>query len=173
MQTTIKEIGLATFMTSFTTSIGFASLMTSRLQTISDFGWNAAIGVMIAYITVLFLPHLCYLCLIKNRLSDKTIINPDGKIFLKNISNKFTKAKIIYTVTVGFLVLFVFGMMKISTNYNIEDNLPRGAKVTKDFKYFESNFAGFRPLEFAVTSKTEEKADDFNILKEVDKLEEK
>ena len=174
MQTTIKEIGLATFMTSFTTSIGFASLMTSRLQTISDFGWNAAIGVMIAYLTVLFfttslLSMFDKVQIIRQNYHQSRWKNILEKIFQINLQ----KQKTIYTVTVGFLVLFVFGMMKISTNYNIEDNLPRGAKVTKDFKYFESNFAGFRPLEFAVTSKTEEKADDFNILKEVDKLEEK
>lgn len=174
MQITIKEIGLATFMTSFTTAIGFASLMTSRLQTISDFGWNAAIGVMIAFITVLFFTT----SLLSMFDKDKIIRQGYNQSRLKTILEKIFEINLrrqtaIYTATVGLLGLFIFGMMNISTNYNIEDNLPRGAKVTKDFKYFEAKFAGFRPLEFAITSKTEENADDFNILKEVAKLEEK
>ncbi|MEL7159393.1 MAG: MMPL family transporter, partial [Bacteroidota bacterium] len=41
---TIKEIGLATLLTSVTTSIGFATLLTSRIDPIRNFGLNAALG---------------------------------------------------------------------------------------------------------------------------------
>jgi predicted RND superfamily exporter protein len=174
MRITIKEIGLATFMTSFTTAIGFASLMTSRLQTISDFGWNAAIGVMIAYATVLLFTTSVLSMFDKDKIIRQNYHQSRWKVILEKIYQINSKKQTaIYTVTIGLLVLFVFGIMQISTNYNIEDNLPRRAKVTEDFKYFEAKFAGFRPLEFAITSKTEEKADDYKILKEVDKLEEK
>jgi predicted RND superfamily exporter protein len=50
---TVKEIGLATLLTSVTTAIGFASLLTSRIGPIQDLGINAAVGVMIAYVTVI------------------------------------------------------------------------------------------------------------------------
>jgi uncharacterized protein len=174
MRITVKEIGLATFMTSFTTAIGFASLMTSRLQTISDFGWNAAIGVMIAYATVLLFTTSVLSMFDKDKIIRQNYHQSRWKDILEKIYQINSKKQTaIYTATIGLLVLFVFGIMQISTNYNIEDNLPRRAKVTEDFKYFEAKFAGFRPLEFAITSKTEEKADDYKILKEVDKLEEK
>ncbi|MBL0098947.1 MAG: MMPL family transporter [Saprospiraceae bacterium] len=174
MQVTIKEIGMATFMTSFTTAIGFASLMTSRLQTISDFGWSAAIGVMIAYVTVLFFTTSLLSLYDKEKIIKENYHHSRwdailGKIFF--INDK--KQKNIFTITILLMLVFIAGITQISTNYNIENNLPRGAKVTEDFKFFESNYAGFRPLEFAITSKTDEKADDFKILQEVDKLEEK
>ena len=47
---TIKEIGLATLLTSITTAIGFASLLSSRIIPIKEFGINAAMGVLVAYI---------------------------------------------------------------------------------------------------------------------------
>ncbi|MBK8347676.1 MAG: MMPL family transporter [Saprospiraceae bacterium] len=174
MQVTIKEIGMATFMTSFTTAIGFASLMTSRLQTISDFGWSAAIGVMIAYVTVIFFTTSLLSLYDKEKIIKENYHHSRwdailGKIFF--INDK--KQKNIFTITILLMLVFIAGITQISTNYNIENNLPRGAKVTEDFKFFESNYAGFRPLEFAITSKTDEKADDFKILQEVDKLEEK
>ncbi|MEN9612849.1 MAG: hypothetical protein RLZZ628_3663, partial [Bacteroidota bacterium] len=50
---TVKEIGLATLMTAVTTAIGFATLITSRIIPIQEFGINAAVGVMVAYLTVL------------------------------------------------------------------------------------------------------------------------
>ena len=67
--------------------------------------------------------------------------------------------------------LCLFGVSKITTNYKLLDNLPRGAKVTEDFLYFEKNFSGFRPLEFAITVKPPFKADSYSVVKEIDKLE--
>ena len=55
MVITIKEIGLATLFTSITTAIGFATLVTSNVRPIREFGLNAAMGVIIAYVTVIFL----------------------------------------------------------------------------------------------------------------------
>ncbi len=174
MRVTVKEIGLATFMTSFTTAIGFASLMTSRLKTISDFGLNAAIGVMLAYITVLF-----FTTAVLSLFNKDAIVRPNyhysrwngilDKIFYIN----FQKQRTLFLTFTTLCILFILGITMISTNYNIEDNLPKGSKVTQDFKFFESNFAGFRPLEFAITSKTKAKANEYAILKEVDKLDEK
>ena len=42
LRVAIKEIGLATFLTSVTTAIGFAALSTSKVIPIKDFGWNVA-----------------------------------------------------------------------------------------------------------------------------------
>ncbi|MFW2375063.1 MAG: efflux RND transporter permease subunit, partial [Cellulophaga baltica] len=50
----LKEVGLSTLLTSVTTAIGFLSLLFSKLVGIRDFGVNSAIGVLIAYITVVF-----------------------------------------------------------------------------------------------------------------------
>jgi predicted RND superfamily exporter protein len=50
---TIKEIGISVFLTSFTTAIGFLSLIFSKLTPIQNLGFNAAIGVMLAYATVM------------------------------------------------------------------------------------------------------------------------
>ena len=60
---TVKEIGLATFLTSLTTAIGFMALVTSRMSPIRDFGILAAGGVFLAYFTViLFTSSLLLLC---------------------------------------------------------------------------------------------------------------
>ncbi|MGB4959219.1 MAG: MMPL family transporter, partial [Saprospiraceae bacterium] len=172
MQITIKEIGLATCMTSVTTAIGFSSLYLSKLKTIQDFGLNAAVGVMIAYITVIFFTTSMLSLFDKDK-----IIRMDHHLsrwtpFLDKIySINRHHQKRIFLCSIVLTLLFVIGIFQISTNYNIEDNLPRGAKVTQDFKYFEKNYAGFRPLEFAITAKKGNKADEYLILKEVDKLD--
>lgn len=174
MLITIKEIGLATFMTSFTTAIGFASLSLSKLKTIQDFGWNAAIGVMIAYITVILFTTSVLSLFDKEKIIRQQYHTSNWKNILDKVSFlvKF-RQKGIFLISLALILVFILGISMVGTNYNIEDNLPRGAKVTQDFKFFEKQYAGFRPLEFAITSKTEDKADDFLILKEVDKIEQK
>jgi len=58
----VKEIGWATLLTSITTSIGFASLITARIIPIRDFGLTAALGVIVAYLVVItFTVALLYL----------------------------------------------------------------------------------------------------------------
>ena len=69
------------------------------------------------------------------------------------------------------LVVCLYGISMITTNYRIESNLPKGKKITADFMYFEDAFAGFRPMEFAVFAQQDYKADDYKVLQEIDKLE--
>jgi hypothetical protein len=53
----VRHTGLACLLTSSTTAIGFISLLAADTQILRDFGWQAAAGVMFAYLmTVLFIP---------------------------------------------------------------------------------------------------------------------
>ncbi len=172
MIVSIKEIGLATLLTSVTTSVGFLTLLTSKVQPIRDFGINAAAGVMIAYITVIFFTTSLLVMLpadkISNNVSKKSFWDKwVRQIYLTTLH----KPKTIVITSVILIGVFFYGISIISTNYRIEKNLPRGAQVTEDFKYFEKEFAGFRPLEYAITAKQGLKADSYKVLNEVNKIE--
>jgi len=169
---TIKEIGLATLLTSTTTAIGFGSLMTSKIYPIKDFGVNAAIGVMVAYITVLFLTTALLTFFDRDQL---TSYGSNQKIW-----DKFMAWFYIYTrdyprkIAIGGIAIFAISMVGISmikTNYAIINNMPSGAKITEDFKFFEKNFTGFRPMEFAVFAEGDKKVTDYEVLSEVHKVE--
>lgn len=169
---TIRQIGLATFMTSITTAVGFLSLTTSKLAPIQDFGINSAMGVMIAFVcTILFSCSLLSLV-------------PKEKIIKENAENDwwergldrvriFTlkKTKLLFGALAVFLVLSAIGISKVSTNYDIASNLPRNQKITHDFHFFEKEFAGFRPFEFVLSMNEGYKINDYIIIKEIDKFE--
>ncbi|MEM9819799.1 MAG: MMPL family transporter [Bacteroidota bacterium] len=172
IQVTIREIGLATLLTSVTTAIGFASLMSSRIGPIQDFGMNAAVGVIVAYITVIFFTTslLIYFD------ADQLIKPGRGQAFwgwLMNRWDQFTRENG-RSVALGaglVLLLCFWGISMITTNYRISSNLPRGEKISTDFRYFEETFAGFRPLEVAVFAQGDYQADDFEVVQEIEKLE--
>jgi hypothetical protein len=53
----LSTLGSATFLTSVTTAIGFASLLSSSVMPMAKFGLYTAVGVLIAYVvTIFFLP---------------------------------------------------------------------------------------------------------------------
>ncbi|GLR16609.1 efflux RND transporter permease subunit [Portibacter lacus] len=168
---TIKEIGLATLLTSVTTAVGFTTLLTSKITPIREFGVNAAVGVMIAYVTVVLFTSAVLSFYDLNKLtSEKTRTNFWNKWMTWAYKASFNN-KAIWTSIIAFLVFCGVGISMVTTNYKIESNLPIGAKITKDYYFFEDEFVGFRPVEVAVT--TDGNIYDYEIMKEINKVEEK
>lgn len=58
---TMGVMGVACFLTSFTTIVGFMSLMTTSMPVLRNFGLFAAVGVALAYFTVIFIVPLALL----------------------------------------------------------------------------------------------------------------
>ncbi len=169
---TIKEIGMSIFLTSTTTAIGFISLVTSKLIPIQQFGLNAAIGVMIAYFSVLiFTTTLLALFpvdkIIKLNNRKSTWVSLMEKVYW---ITKYHSKKIVLAFLVLITICFM-GISMVSTNTQIEKILPKNAKVTNDFLFFEENFSGFRPFEIAVSLKDGFSTDDFEVIQEIDKIE--
>lgn len=169
---TLRDVGLATFITSATTAIGLASLMTSRTMPIQSFGLNAAIGVVFTYFVV-----LGWLWALLPRFDAARLVR-GGREYA--VIDRFTEW--VYRFTLGrprhilwgmaiLILLCTLGAARITTNYRITNNLPRGQDITRDFLFFEKKFAGFRPVEFAVLPQNGHQATDFEVLREMDKLE--
>ena len=172
IEKTIREIGLATLLTSVTTAIGFGALMSSRIGPVQAFGLNAAIGVLLAYFTVIFfttaLLSLCH----KDQLIRSEEKQRKWEYLLVKLY-RYTKKgeKQIYFGSLLCLILCFIGISMVSTNFKIRGNLPLGAKITEDFEFFEKNYAGFRSLEYAVLPQQGYMADDLEVLKEIDAFE--
>ncbi len=169
---TIREIGMATLLTSLTTAVGFATLLTSRINPIRDFGINAALGVMVAYVTVIFFTTalLSYLSV------DQIVKIGRQQAFWDRLLERayqFTKTSP-GKIKIGaafFAVFCALGISMITTNNRIESALPRGKKITEDFLFFEKELAGFRPFEMAVTAKDSAQITDFDVMTEIGRIE--
>ena len=169
---TIKDMALATFLTYSTTAIGFLTLLYSNIVPIQDFGINATIGVTVAYlVAIIFTPACLSFFTLDQILKVGKETARWQELFLK--LHVFTRVKPKQIVLATFVVfgLCVWGISMITTNYRIEGQLPKGGRVTSDFLYFEKAFAGFRPFEFAILPKGNKKATDYEVLHEMDKIE--
>lgn len=167
---TLKEVGISTLLTSVTTAIGFASLLTSKSSVVSGFGINSALGVIIAFITVVgFACSLLLLIDIKHILP-KTAISTKWGLGLAKI-NQFTQnfPNHILLISLMFTGICLWGLAKVNTNYQIKESLPTESAIANDFEFFQDNYGGFRPLEVAVTAQGTYRVTDFAVAKEIEK----
>jgi len=169
---TFKEVGLATFLTSITTAVGFITLMMVSIRPIQEFGLYTAIGVILAFIiAILFLPAI--LSLIKK---PKIAIKNNDTIFWKRFLSKLflltikNPKKIIFTYCV-VIIFSVIGMFQLKVDYHLLEDLSEKNPLQQDFRFFVHNYAGIRPFEMVIASKNGNSIFDFKVMKEMDKVE--
>jgi predicted RND superfamily exporter protein len=169
---TIKEIGLATLLTSITTAIAFASLITSSVPPIRHFGSTAAIGVLIAYVTViLFSSSLMSFFPAKKLIRLHVKNNAWDKLMQWFYVTTLKKQKIIIWSSIGLFCLLIWGISMVSTDTHLESNFPRNDKSRQDFRLFEDEFGGVRNFEMAVLPKVGHQLTDEGVMKQVDAVE--
>lgn len=167
----LKEVGLSTLLTSVTTAIGFLSLLFSKLVGIRDFGVNSAIGVLIAYITVVFFTSSLVLMFKKSTLLPVKSKSTFWQRHLLKI-NAFTiaKPKSIVSISIIFTLICGYGLTLVNTNYTFKTSLPNNSKIAEDFAFFQNEYSGFRTIELAVQTKEGYAITDFAIVQEIEKV---
>lgn len=167
-----KEIGMATFLTSLTTSIGFFSLVFVNVMPIKIFGIYVGIGVLMAFIiTFAVLPFLFYYT------KPPKLVHNDQKNFWKPLMSrayKFTlrnKRKISY-FSIGLVIILIFGTSLIQSNNFLMDDLKPENDMKKSFNYMDETFGGVRPFEMAIELKdTSKTLWDSDILQQINDVE--
>ena len=171
IRSSLSEVGLTTLLTSITTAVGFITLLSSRLASIQEFGINAAIGVIVAYVTVILFTGSLLISLPEKTLLGRKSVSKKWVDLLQGVNN-FTKhyPNSILTGTAIFTALCLWGVSLISTNYEFKRTLPNRSQIASDFDFFQQEYAGFRPLEIAVMAKNDYTVLDYSVALEIEKL---
>ncbi|MDP4826562.1 MAG: MMPL family transporter, partial [Flavobacteriales bacterium] len=166
IKTSFKEIGLATFLTSLTTAVGFLTLLTSSIQPIVDFGLYTAVGVFIAFaLAFTLLPSVLVLSKAPNIRERATFWQ---RILRKTFSYVLKKRVPIVVISVLTTALSIAGLMQLEVNNYLLEDLREGDFLKKEFRYFENKFSGGRPFEMAVLLKENESIWDIDVLRQLD-----
>lgn len=170
---TIKEVGLATFFTSFTTAVGFITLISIKIKPVQQFGWYMAAGVFFAFVIAFtFLPSIL-LHLKTPRVATKSIHSVYWNKFLRSLFVWVIKNhKKIVGAFVLLVLIALIGISRIEINNYILEDLRDSDPLKKDFVYFEENFSGVRPFEMYVKSTDSSKSLlSIAVLKELEKVQ--
>tara|TARA_B100000579_G_scaffold391538_1_gene366820 strand:+ start:111 stop:2297 length:2187 start_codon:yes stop_codon:yes gene_type:complete len=152
LEITIRDMGVALFLTSLTTAIGFLALLYSSISIVQEFGFFIACGVFIAYLlTLTFIPSC--LILLKDKISVIVLSSSDKRSsFLKSISNiVMLRPKQIILSSIFFIIVSLIGAFSISTGSSLLSDLHPESGLYIDLKNVEKWFGGILPVEIIIT----------------------
>lgn len=153
-----KEVGMATFLTSLTTAVGFLTLYTASIRPIQEFGLYTALGVVIAFVVTFTLLPACMLLLpapsISIKMAHKTSwVKLLSRCFLGVMKNRTT----VLVSSAALVLISVYGINKIVVNTYLIEDLPNDDPLKVSFNFFDQQLGGSRPFEVAVEVKDSSK----------------
>jgi uncharacterized protein len=151
----INKIGTATFLTNFTTALGFSTFIYTNSEKLTEFGIIASLNIM-----VIFLLSICILPIIisfNKAPKDRHLKHLETKLAV-NLTEKITRItthhrKAAYVVTACIIVISIVGIFKIKATGNITSDLPKEDQIIKDVQFLEKNFGGAIPFELMIDYK--------------------
>lgn len=171
----LNTLGSATLLTSITTAIGFATLITSSVMPMQRFGAYTALGVMVAYlITIFFLPSAL------SRLKTKRVFNEKSASFypfLNSLLNKISAINRIHYRRIIFsgvllTVAFGIGINYVEVNGKVFDDVGEDNQLMVDSRFFSEEISPQFPMEFIINSGGPDKALTASMFQKLDNLEE-
>lgn len=173
IKTSVKEVGMATFLTSLTTAIGFMTLMSSSIVPIREFGVYSAVGVVIAYILAFTLIPAT-MVLSKRPALRHTKSGQD--FWTRHLHTLYRwiirKRKVIAVGTILLAIICAWGISRVKVNNYLLEDLKKDNPLRMEFDYFEKAYAGVRPFEMAFELQDSSRSIlDPDVLRQLDKLD--
>ncbi len=170
---TISKNLLATFLTSVTTAIGFASLGVSHIVPIKTLGIATANAAMLAFVlTILFVPAALAILNIKvkkrtSRTKEDAPISKFSQNYAKFIVTHDTQ---ILLVTLLLAIGIGFGLTKLKVDSNAIKYFREDVPFRQTVKIIEKNLTGPLSYEIVIDSKKTDGIKDVTFMKTVDRF---
>lgn len=171
----LQTLGSATFLTSITTAIGFATLISSTVVPMQKFGAYTALGVLLAYVvTIFFLP----VALTKSKkgrvFNEKSSSFYSGMNFVLNKISSLNRYHYPKVLIGGLLITiaFMFGIRTVEVNGKIFDDVSEDTELMQDSRFFSENLAPQFPMEFLINTGEPEKVLTYELLQRIENFEE-
>lgn len=175
-RTGLQQVGMACFLTSLTTAIGFGSLMMADSTWVQQFGKCSVVGVCLTFVSVVtVIPFLCSTWLgrtihvgIENSLIDRNL-NRIGVLIDAVLKRR---AMVSVLAVISTVVLFCCSMT-LKPDQRQSDGLPENAEATVALHHMDQAFGGLEFSRVEVTwddSIAEDSPEILTVVSEVDDL---
>ena len=143
ISTMVAKVGRACFYTSFTTAVGFLSLLATDHATVRAFGVKAAVSVGVTFLVVV--------TLIPAGLALWPIKRPVPMRHVRVGWLGYGRPRLTAVVTLALVLLAGLGVSKVTVNSFLLEEFPSDDPVTLDVMWFQEKFSGFLRQEARVT----------------------
>lgn len=170
--TSFKEVGMATFLTSVTTGIGFLTLLTSNVEPIREFGVYTAMGIFLAFILAYTLLPAVLVLSRRPAAVDHSTNRTFWDVRLRRLFRYVMNHR--KSILLGSLLVFglsFWGSLQIESNNYLLEDLRDSDPLKQQFFFMEEHFGGVRPFEMSVEVVHPEKTVyDLEVLREIEQM---
>jgi len=169
----VRKIGLVTFITNFTTAIGFLVLLTTDIKLLKEFGLVAGINILATFIvSIILIPGiLSYLPAPKPKQLQHLEFKIVGRFLVLLDLLVHRHRYRVFVVTGAIVTIAVIGVTKLYSVAYMVDDIPEKSKLKQDLYFFENNFSGVMPLEIIIDFGKPKSTINARNLRDVDRLE--
>ena len=152
---TIRTAGMATFLTSLTTAVGFGVLLLSGSGNLKTFGAFSATGIMLLYVFSVTLIPIAYLKLKPPSERAARLATHDffATFFSQVAYFAERRSGVILTFTALVIGVGILGAVRISSNIYVFSDFHQDDPLRQDLATFEKDFGGVLPMEVILESK--------------------
>lgn len=170
----IREVGLACWLTSLTTAIGFGSLVMARQEVVREFGYCCVIGVLLTFVSVItIIPLACVSPLGRNvhagygrNLVDKNL----GRV-VGIIDFVLVRSRTISWIAIGVTAILAFFTLQLRPDERLTSSLSAGTEPAQALSHIDEAFGGMETARIEILWKRKVDSDSGEIATVVGKAD--
>ena len=171
LQSALNSAGLATFLTSFTTAVGFFVLAFSPIPILTHFSLEVAVGVLLAYAIAIVL----LLVIVLSVKPESFFISPFISNFWNTVYYKIKKLLVrkgpyIETAAIITAISGITASFFMNTNHTLFSAVS-SKELLNSVSYLDSQTGGARYFQLALFPQNNKQINDLDVLQEIDKIE--
>lgn len=169
----VKKIGTATFLTNFTTALGFSTFIFTNSEKLTEFGVVASINILAVFLlSITILPIILSF---SKEPKNRHLKHLDRKL-ATNLLDKLVwiaeyRRKVVYIVMVAVMAVSLIGLTRIEATGNITSDLPKGNAILEDIEFLQDKFGGSIPFEIMVNYRNKSRLLSNETLKKVEEVQ--
>jgi uncharacterized protein len=171
----IQKIGTATFLTNFTTALGFSTFIFTNSEKLTEFGIVASINIIVVFLlSITIIPIITS----SSKSPKKRHLNHLDRKFAANFLERLiyltlNKRNWVYSSTIIIVTFSIIGLFKMKATGNITGDLPKDDPILKDVQFLEKHFGGAIPFEIIINYKNQGRLFKNETLEKVDSIQKK
>ena len=167
----IREIGWALFITSFTTAIGFFILQISPMKVLRDFGLEAGAAVILTFGLTILLSPVILRGFTGNRQFELSKLYKKFASKLLGLVMKLQRyPKSIFAFYGILTIAGIIGIFFINTN-NRQYSIPNNHELKENYTFFEKQLGGSRTFELVLQATKNHKLNEPDVLNQINGIQ--
>ena len=164
----IREVGLACWMTSLTTAIGFGSLITARHEIVREFGYCCVIGVLMTFVSVItIIPLACASRFGRNVHAGvgKNLVDRNLSKISVIIDFVLERCRLFSWIAIAGTVVLAACTLQMSPDEKLTSSMAANSEPVIALKHIDDSFGGMMTAEVLVRWNANVDSDDGEIAK--------